>query len=89
MAQANRFHLHMMAAVTEHEAHVTSERTRAALAATKRHGVAMGWAILDREGDQLEASRKGASTNSSKADQYAANLMPAIQQLRKEPLFLR
>jgi DNA invertase Pin-like site-specific DNA recombinase len=39
---ANRFTLHVLAAVAEQEARATSERTKAALAAAKRRGVLLG-----------------------------------------------
>lgn len=39
MPEANRFLLHVMAAVAEHEAQAISDRTRAALAAAKKGAV--------------------------------------------------
>lgn len=44
MPEANRFLLHVMAAVAEHEAQAISDRTRAALAAAK--AVALSWGGL-------------------------------------------
>src|SRR5262245_39203750 len=42
MPSANRFMLHVMAAVAEHEAKAISDRTRAALAAAKARGMLLG-----------------------------------------------
>ncbi len=42
MPQANRFMLHVMAAVAEHEREMISQRTRAALAAAKARGTRPG-----------------------------------------------
>ena len=60
---ANRFTLHVLAAVAEQEARATSERTKAALAAAKRRGVLLGshrpghW--KGREGRRMAGSRRG------------------------------
>jgi DNA invertase Pin-like site-specific DNA recombinase len=42
MPEANRFVLHVMAAVAEHEGRVISERTKAALKAARARGVKLG-----------------------------------------------
>ena len=67
MPEANRFLLHVMAAVAEHEARMISDRTRAALAAAKARGAALGWAIPSRAEEQRQAARKGAVRNVQKA----------------------
>jgi len=89
MPAANRFLLHVMAAVAEHEGQAISDRTCAALAAAKERGVALGWSIPGRAGKQLAASQKGVAINVAKADQYAANLLPIIQQIEASGLSLR
>lgn len=89
MPAANCFLLHVMAAVAEHEARAISDRTRAALAAAKARGVALGWSIPGRAGEQLQAARKGAERNARKADQYAANVRPVIRQIAASGASLR
>lgn len=88
MPEANRFLLHVMAAVAEHEARMISDRTRAALAAAKERGVALGWAIPNRAGEQRLAARTGAAKNAFKADQHAKRVLPIIQQLSTEGISL-
>jgi len=89
MPEANRFLLHVMAAVAEHEGRAISDRTRAALAAAKARGVALGWSMPERAAEQLAASRKGAAKNTAKADQHAGNMLPIIQQIEAGGASLR
>ena len=89
MPEANRFLLHVMAAVAEHEAQAISDRTRAALAAAKARGMALGWSMPERAGEQRQAARKGADRNAQKADQHAGNVMPVIRQIAARGASLR
>ncbi len=83
MPEANRFTLHIMAAMAEHEAAQVSQRTKAALKAAKARGRALGWSIPSRRKEQARASRRGAAGNRAKADQHAANVLPVIRDIER------
>ena len=83
MPEANRFVLHIMAAVAEQEGRAISERTRAALAAAKARGVKLGWAAIpSRASEQRVASQNGVLTITKNADQFAANVTPIIDLIK-------
>jgi len=81
MPQANKFMLHVMAAVAEQEALVISERTKAALAAAKARGVKLGWSNESRVDEQRIASAKGVSANIQKAEAFANGMLPVFADL--------
>ena len=81
MPQANRFMLHVMAAVAEHESEAISARTKAALAAAKMRGVKLGWAIPSRKEEQKLASYKGGLSTAQRADRHAVNVFPIIKEI--------
>lgn len=89
MPEANRFVLHIMAAVAEQEGRAISERTKAALAAAKARGVKLGWAMPERASEQRQAARKGAAVNKARARAHALNVMPVIEQSRSGGASLR
>lgn len=82
MPEANRFMLHVMAAVAEQEAEAISARTKAALAAAKARGVKLGWAIPERAGEAKRAAEKGTKLAAEKrvqqADTFAERLRPVL-----------
>jgi DNA invertase Pin-like site-specific DNA recombinase len=89
MPEANRFVLHIMAAVAEQEGRAISERTKAALAAAKARGIKLGWSIPERASEQRQAAKKGAAVNKALALAHAENVLPMIQQTRAEGASLR
>lgn len=82
MPSANRFTLHLMAAVAEHEADMISARTKAALAAAKARGVRLGGC---RDRDAAAAGlAAGRAVQAARAAEAAALVMPLVVRLRAE-----
>jgi len=81
MPEANRFMLHIMAAVAEHEREMISQRTRAALAAAKVRGTRLGNPRPD-----MKKARTVASNNAAR---FRATILPQIQALQAEGRSLR
>ena len=82
MPHANRFTLHIFAAVADHERHAISSRTKGALAAAKARGRALGWSIPGRQDEQRQAARQAAAARRANADQHAANIWPVLEAIR-------
>jgi len=78
--QANRLTIHILAAVAEHEAHMISDRTRAALAAAKARGAALG-GFRGRAGTCTDLA-KARAVRTAKARERAIDLASTIQELR-------
>jgi DNA invertase Pin-like site-specific DNA recombinase len=71
------FILHLFAALAEKERALISARTKAALAAAKARGVALGGPKLD------EARQSAFASIKANADRHAANVLPIIREVRK------
>ncbi len=74
------FILHLFAALAEKERKLISTRTKAALAAAKAAGKTLGSPKL------AEARQKAVATITSRADQYAANVLPVIREIQRAGL---
>jgi DNA invertase Pin-like site-specific DNA recombinase len=81
MPEANRFLLHVMAAYAEHEARAISDRTKAALAAAKARGVALGASNPTIRASLAGAQGKSAHTRKLKACMHAETVLPVIRQI--------
>lgn len=78
MPNADRFMLHVYAAMAEEEARRISQRTREALKAAKARGVALG-----------TACGALAARNAAEADRAAQKIGPAIAELKDQGLSIR
>ena len=85
MPSANRMTVGIMAVVADEERHMISARTKAALAAAKARGTALGgW-----KGGPKVDGKLGAIANKRKADAYATKLAPVIVEFQGRALSLR
>jgi DNA invertase Pin-like site-specific DNA recombinase len=83
MPEADVTFLQMAAVFGEWEARKISERTKAALAASKMRGNALGWSIPSRKPEQRMASMRGASANKELAARFATNIAPIIRSIQE------
>jgi DNA invertase Pin-like site-specific DNA recombinase len=82
MPQANKFTVHIMAAVAQQEAEAISKRTKAALAAAKARGKQLGGRRVSAE-RFTEIRDAGRQAHMQKTEQARAEIRPAIAKLEK------
>lgn len=76
-SDADRFMLHIYAALAEKERALIADRTRAALAQKKAQGT-----LLGNRTNLPAAQAKGVATNQKAADAFAANVLPIVRQIQ-------
>lgn len=89
MPEANKFMLHIMAAVAEQEAEAISARTKAALQAAKARGTKLGWAIPSRAEEVKAAAVAASQVRIEQADTFAAKVLPMVRPLAEAGQSLR
>ncbi len=86
MPAANRFMLHVMAAVAEHEVKAISERTKTALQAYKARGGKLGAELEQCRNLTPEGVAKGrqrsAESRAKAASEATSDLLPIMQEVR-------
>ena len=82
--EANRFVLHLLAAVAEHESRLISERTKAALQEAKRRGKRLGSPANLDESAREKGRTEGNKAKKKKADEFALSVYPHIAEARRK-----
>lgn len=89
MPEANKFMLHIMAAVAENEAAAISARTKAALAAAKARGTLLGGANPACRNLTQDAARKGADAVRAAASEFNGALQAKVHGMKTGGMSLR
>jgi len=82
MPTANKFTIHILAAVAEHEAEMISTRTKAALAAAKARGQILGNPRNLNKTAAAKGRIAGVKARQNKADEFAKDVLPIINEFK-------
>lgn len=83
MPAANKFVLHVMAAVAEQEAEAISKRTKAALAAARERGTVLGGRRVSAE-RFAEIGAQAREVRSRQATKFAQTIIPVIEEIKSK-----
>jgi DNA invertase Pin-like site-specific DNA recombinase len=81
---ANKFNLHIMAAVAEHEAAAISTRTKDALACAKARGVKLGGYRWDIGTISSKGNAESVRVRRERADKWTSDVKQVIAVMRSE-----
>lgn len=82
MPAANRFTIHILAAVAEHERYMISQRTKAALQAAKARGTKLGNHSNLSTAALMEGRKRGVIARKKKAEDFASQIAPILEDLQ-------
>jgi DNA invertase Pin-like site-specific DNA recombinase len=88
MPAANRFTVHILAAVAEHERYMISQRTKAALKAAKVRGTKLGNHSNLSATALIEGRKLGVISRTNKANDFASQIAPIIKDFQYQGLTL-
>lgn len=81
MPAVNKFTIHILAAVAEHEREMISQHTKMALRAAKERGTTLGNPQNLNDIAAAKGRAMGVDSRKFKADEFASKVVPMIQEL--------